>query len=48
MQKDYFVTGFPTLFLINQSGKIEYISIGAGGNLEADLTKAINRLLANN
>lgn len=48
MQKDYLVTGFPTLFLVNQSGKIEYTSIGFSDNLEAELSNAINRLLANN
>lgn len=48
MQKDYYVTSFPTLFLIDKSGKIEYTAKGSSGNLETELTNTIDRLLANN
>jgi len=45
MQKDYLINGFPNLFIINQNGKIEYISLGYKDNLEKELSESIDRLL---
>jgi len=45
MQKDYLVNGFPALFIINVSGKIEYYSPGFHDDLEKELTETIDRLL---
>jgi len=45
MQKDYGVIGFPNLFLINQSGEIEYIASKYSEDLETELTKAIDKIL---
>lgn len=46
MQKDYLVYGFPVLFLVNESGKIEYISSGFRDDLETELTKEIDKLIS--
>lgn len=47
MQKDYFVEGFPNLFLVNQSGKIEFVAFQYSDKLEPELTEAIDRLIKN-
>jgi hypothetical protein len=47
MQKDYYVEGFPNLFLVNQSGKIEYIAFNYSDKLESELTATIDRLIKN-
>jgi thiol-disulfide isomerase/thioredoxin len=44
MQKDYLVTGFPVLFLVDESGKIEFMSSGFNDNLETELIKEIDKL----
>jgi thiol-disulfide isomerase/thioredoxin len=48
MQKDYGVEGFPNLFLINQTGKIEYVAFHYSDKLESELTETIDRLLIKN
>lgn len=48
MQKDYGVEGFPNLFLINQTGKIEYVAFHYSDKLESELTESIDRLLIKN
>ena len=45
MQKDYLIDGYPNLFLIGPSGRIEYLSLGFSDSLERDLSRAIDRLL---
>lgn len=45
MQKDFGVEGFPNLFLINQSGKIEYVAFRYSDKLESELIEVIDRLL---
>lgn len=45
MQEDYLINGYPNLFLIGPSGRIEYLSLGFSDPLEKELTKTIDRLL---
>lgn len=47
MQKDYYVEGFPNLFLVNQTGKIEYVAFQYSDKLESELTETIDRLIKN-
>jgi thiol-disulfide isomerase/thioredoxin len=45
MEKDYLINGYPNLFLIGPTGRIEYLSPGFSETLEKDLTKTIDILL---
>jgi thioredoxin-related protein len=47
MQKDYYVEGFPNLFIVNQIGKIAYVGFHYSDKLESELTETIDRLIKN-
>ena len=45
--KEYHVSGFPTLFLIDATGKILHVQVGYSKEIESDLEELIKKHLAN-
>ena len=44
--KDYRVSGYPTMFLIDKTGKIIFVQVGYGENVEASLDEMIRNNLS--